>query len=144
MKLMTSKGIYDYDASQAPRTPPPSATAPWVCPQNSEIAHSPGVMENFGLQLFSASIGDTNGRFTSINGIVQPTITIKAGEIQRWRFIHEGIHDTINLQIVKATTPVGALTSWGLQHSRATVWITQTRFAKSAVTANTLVPQRYC
>jgi len=106
-KLMTSKGIYDYAASQAPGTPPPSATAPWICPPTSQIAHSPGVMENFGLQLFSASIWDTNGRFTSVNGQVQPTVTIQAGEIQRWRFIHEGIHDTINVQIVKASRPVG-------------------------------------
>lgn len=105
-KLMTSKGIYDYAASQATGTPPPSATAPWVCPSTSQIAHSPGVVENFGLQLFSASIWDTNGRFTTVNGVVQPTVTIKAGEIQRWRFIHEGIHDTINLQIVKSTRPV--------------------------------------
>jgi FtsP/CotA-like multicopper oxidase with cupredoxin domain len=107
--LMTSKGIYDYAASQAPGTPPPSATAPWVCPSTSDVAHSPGVVENFGLQLFSASIWDTNGRFTSVNGIVQPTVRIKAGEIQRWRFVHEGIHDTINLQIVKATRPAGGI-----------------------------------
>ncbi len=104
--LITSKGIYDYAASQAPGTPPPSATAPWICPATSQVAHSPGVVENFGLQLFSASIWDTNGRFTTVNGVVQPTVTIKAGEIQRWRFIHQGIHDTINLQIVKSTRPV--------------------------------------
>lgn len=106
--LMTTQGIYDYAASQATGTPPASATAPWVCPANSEIAHSVGVVENFGLQLFSASIWDTNGRFTSVNGVVQPTVTIKAGEIQRWRFLHEGVHDTINLQIVKSTHPAGS------------------------------------
>ncbi len=106
-KLMTTQGIYDYAASQVKGTPPPSATAPWICPPTSQVAHSPGVMENFGLQVFSASIWDTNGRFTSVNGVVQPTVTIKAGEIQRWRFLHEGIHDTINLQIVKSSRPVG-------------------------------------
>ncbi len=31
---------------------------------------------------------------------VQPTITVPAGQIQRWRFVHAGVHDTINLQIV--------------------------------------------
>ncbi len=105
-KLMTSKGIYDAKVANAPGTPLPPATAPWVCPPGSQIAHSPGMMENFSLQLFSASIWDTNGRFTSVNGIVQPTFTIKAGEIQRWRFVHEGIHDTINVQIVKSSRPV--------------------------------------
>ncbi|WP_461318089.1 multicopper oxidase domain-containing protein [Bradyrhizobium barranii] len=44
--------------------------------------------------------------FTSVNGIVQPTLTVPAGEIQRWRFVHAGIHDTINIQLVRAT-PVG-------------------------------------
>jgi FtsP/CotA-like multicopper oxidase with cupredoxin domain len=113
-KLMTSKGIYDAKVAAwtppvpqtvPPTLPPPPATAPWICPSASGIAHSAGVMENFSLQLFSASIWDTNGRFTSVNGQVQPTVTLKAGEIQRWRFIHEGIHDTINLQIVKSTKP---------------------------------------
>ncbi len=60
------------------------------------------------MQLFSASIWDTNGRFTSVNGVVQPTVTVAAGEIQRWRFIHAGIHDTINLQIVRGTQQTGA------------------------------------
>jgi FtsP/CotA-like multicopper oxidase with cupredoxin domain len=103
--LITSAGIYDAAVANKQGEPLPPATAPWICPAASQIAHSPGVMENFNLQLFSASIWDTNGRFTSVNGIVQPTLTIKAGEIQRWRFIHEGIHDTINLQIVKSTRP---------------------------------------
>ncbi|XUJ34081.1 hypothetical protein ACQ5SK_43475 [Bradyrhizobium japonicum] len=58
------------------------------------------------MQLDSSSIWDTNGRFTSVNGIVQPTLTVPAGEIQRWRFVHAGIHDTINIQLVRAT-PVG-------------------------------------
>ncbi|MGS0743193.1 multicopper oxidase family protein [Glaciimonas sp. GG7] len=68
----------------------------WYCPPNAT-----GVVENFGLQLASATVWDTSGRFTSINGAVQPLIqNIKAGEILRWRFVHAGIHDTINLQIV--------------------------------------------
>ena len=141
-KLMTSKGIYDYAASQAAGTPPPSATAPWICPPTSQVAHSPGVMENFGLQLFSASIWDTNGRFTSVNGLVQPTVAIKAGEIQRWRFIHEGIHDTINLQIVKSTRPVGGpdfVATSALKGNR----LEQAEEVRKEclATANTLVPQ---
>jgi FtsP/CotA-like multicopper oxidase with cupredoxin domain len=66
---------------------------------------TPGVVENFNTQLFSAKVWDVNGRFTSINGVVQPTLTVPAGQIQRWRFVHGGIHDTINLQIVKMTPP---------------------------------------
>jgi FtsP/CotA-like multicopper oxidase with cupredoxin domain len=85
----------------------PTNYSPWTCPLSSPGAPvSPGVVENFQLQLDSPSIWDTNGRFTSINGIVQPTLTVPAGQIQRWRFVHAGIHDTINLQVVRAA-PVG-------------------------------------
>ncbi len=62
-------------------------------------------MEDFDQQLASPTVWDTSGRFTSINGAVQPTITgIPAGQVQRWRFIHAGIHDTVNLQIVPMMT----------------------------------------
>lgn len=72
----------------------------WSCP-----AGKTGIVENFGLQLGSATVWDNSGRFTSINGVVQPTLqNIGAGEIQRWRFIHAGIHDTVNLQIVPMNT----------------------------------------
>jgi len=62
-------------------------------------------VEDFDQQLASPTVWDTSGRFTSINGAVQPTITgIPAGQVQRWRFIHAGIHDTVNLQIVPMMT----------------------------------------
>ncbi|MFN3355398.1 MAG: multicopper oxidase family protein [Pseudomonas sp.] len=72
----------------------------WTCPTGKT-----GVVEDFGKQLASATVWDESGRFTSINGAVQPTLQgIAAGEIQRWRFIHGGIHDTVNLQIVPMNT----------------------------------------
>lgn len=68
----------------------------WSCPSGKV-----GIIENFGLQLSSPTVWDTSGRFTSINGAVQPTLTgVEAGVIQHWRMIHGGIHDTVNLQIV--------------------------------------------
>jgi FtsP/CotA-like multicopper oxidase with cupredoxin domain len=39
---------------------------------------------------------------TSINGQCLPTITVKAGDIQRWRFIHSGISASVNLAVVQA------------------------------------------
>lgn len=72
----------------------------WSCPGDKT-----GVVENFQAQLSSPTVWDESGRFTSINGAVQPTLRgIAAGEIQRWRFIHGGIHDTVNLQIVPMNT----------------------------------------
>src|SRR6266404_269119 len=100
-QLYTTAGLYNVNSSGA------STTAPWLCPLSTpDNPVTPGVVENFALQLDSPSIWDTNGRFTSINGIVEPTITLPAGQIQRWRFVHAGIHDTINMQVVRAT-PVG-------------------------------------
>ena len=84
----------------------------WKCP-----AGQTGVVEDFGQQLASATVWDTNGRFTSINGAVEPTLSgIRAGEVQRWRFIHAGIHDTVNLQIVPMvnTGPKAALALRGI------------------------------
>jgi len=100
-QIYTTQGLYNVNSDQVVQN------APWVCPlPTAGSPVSAGVVENFALQLDSPSIWDTNGRFTSINGVVQPTITLPAGEIQRWRFVHAGIHDTINVQVVRAM-PVG-------------------------------------
>jgi FtsP/CotA-like multicopper oxidase with cupredoxin domain len=109
-QLYTVNGFFN--ATTAGVNPPIPPTSPaiseWSCPLPSTDKYvTPGVVENFGLQLFSASIWDTNGRFTSVNGEVQPTMTVKAGEIQRWRFAHAGVHDTVNLQIVPAVNQTG-------------------------------------
>ncbi|ADV83311.1 multicopper oxidase family protein [Terriglobus saanensis] len=104
--IFTTKGLYTV-ASTDPNGP---LNAPWICPKPTPQNHATiGAIENFNLQMFSSSIWDTNGRFTTVNGVVQPTVTLPAGEIQRWRFVHAGIHDTINLQVVRASLPrVGA------------------------------------
>ena len=97
-KIYTKQGIFDADTiGGAP------GKAPWTCPlPTPEHPVSRGVIENFFLQLDSGTIWDTNGRFTSVNGVVQPFITVPAGEIQRWRFVHGGVHDTVNIQVVRA------------------------------------------
>jgi len=101
-QIFTTQGMYEVGSSGD------SASAPWTCPKpESEPQVSRGAVENFDLQLSSPRIWDTSGRFTSINGVVQPTMTVAAGEIQRWRFVHAGIHDTINLQVVRAS-PIGS------------------------------------
>lgn len=103
--IFTTNGLYTAKSPSTGATSP--ANSPWICPKPDGINNaSVGVIENFSLQMFSASIWDTNGRFTSVNGVVEPTITVPAGEVQRWRFIHAGIHDTVNLQVVRATPAV--------------------------------------
>ena len=75
-----------------------------------------GIVQDFEKQLDSPRVWDFSGRFTSINGQVQPIITVPTGEIQRWRFIHAGIHDTVNVQIVPmvTTAPQAALAAQGI------------------------------
>lgn len=40
-------------------------------------------------------------RYTSVNGMVQPTFEARTGEVQRWRLVHAGVRDTVTLQFVK-------------------------------------------
>ncbi len=91
------------------------ATGAWLCAKN-EV----GVVENY-LQQFGfsgppnpGSVWPRSKRFTEINGKVQPVLTAHAGEIERWRLIHGGVRDTINLAIVKAVAapaPSGTATA---------------------------------
>ena len=135
-QIYTKAGLYNVNSTGA------STYSPWTCPKPAKGAPvSPGAVENFALRLDSPSIWDTNGRFTSINGIVQPTLTVPAGELQRWRFVHAGIHDTINLQIVRAKpvkgrNPIGTSGLTGnRQKQKADV------AAACVATAQSLVPQ---
>jgi L-ascorbate oxidase len=49
-----------------------------------------------------------SGRYTSINGQVLPTLPVAtAGQIERWRVIHGGVRDTINLQFRKLRQGAG-------------------------------------
>jgi len=142
-KLYTVAGLNTVDINNNQPNNPTNFAA-WSCPDPKKAGApvSPGAVENFQLQLDSPTIWDTNGRFTSINGVVQPTITVAAGEIQRWRFVHAGIHDTINLQIVRAqpllrgTNVIGASALVGnRQEQKADVQ------ALCAATPRSLVPQ---
>jgi FtsP/CotA-like multicopper oxidase with cupredoxin domain len=72
--------------------------SPWACPSTRG---TDGVVENFQKQLFEDQAWKNSGRFTTVNGEVQPTLTATAGKIQRWRLIHGGINDSIELKIVK-------------------------------------------
>ncbi|MEM9925308.1 MAG: multicopper oxidase family protein [Cyanobacteria bacterium P01_D01_bin.50] len=65
-------------------------------------------------------------RHTTINGQIVPTIYMHPGEVQRWRFIHAGIEESINLGLRNKKTekkiklheiavdgiPLGKLDSW--------------------------------
>lgn len=53
-----------------------------------------------------------SGRFTGINGKVQPVLTsIKAGEFERWRLIHGGTRETIRMRLYRLDASAPSLRS---------------------------------
>lgn len=80
------------------------STGAWTCPSGST-----GVIENypaqFGVTFVNGAPESTwqvSQRYTTINGKVQPVMSATAGVIERWRMVHGGMRDTINVSIVKA------------------------------------------
>jgi FtsP/CotA-like multicopper oxidase with cupredoxin domain len=130
----------------------------WYCPSKTNpsaadktfLAKYPssylGVVEDFGDQLFSSTVWNDSQRWTTVNGVVQPTLgtapdEVRAGQIQRWRFLHGGVHDTINVQVIRARAgappvPVGTRTApIGVKTQAA--WIAQNCPARD----DAIVPQ---
>ena len=55
-----------------------------------------------GYDQFGPESWPASGRYTSINGQVLPVFRgAKTGQIERWRVIHGGVRDTINLRFRK-------------------------------------------
>lgn len=63
-----------------------------------------GAIEQYSNQ-FGPGTWQASGRFTTINGIVQPLIETQAGKIERWRLIHGGVRDTIAFRLTRSTLP---------------------------------------
>jgi L-ascorbate oxidase len=74
----------------------------WTC--QSGIDGETGVVETY--DQFGPPTWAKSGRWTSINGIVLPTIgDVEAGRVERLRLIHAGVRDTIKVQFRKQTEP---------------------------------------
>ncbi|MGY0343313.1 multicopper oxidase family protein [Xylella fastidiosa] len=58
-----------------------------------------GVIESY--DQFGPGTWPASGRWTSINGIVLPTFKSQVGEVERWRLIHAGVRETINMTFRK-------------------------------------------
>lgn len=68
---------------------------------NWDCTNRQGGIEQYGDQ-FGPGTWPSSGRYTLINGEVQPTWTATTGRIQRWRIIHGGVRDTVLMEISKA------------------------------------------
>ena len=61
---------------------------------------SEAVFDSFGtIEDFATVFPETALRFFTLNGQREPTITMRPGEVQRWRFIHAGYQDDIFLEL---------------------------------------------
>lgn len=69
----------------------------WPC-DSGDVGGIEFYRDPTGYGLFGPGSWDQSGRYTSINGIVLPAFQAKAGQIERWRLIHGGVRDTIDLQ----------------------------------------------
>jgi len=82
-------------------------TFTWDCKKDQT-----GVVES--IKQFDPGTWATSKRWTSINGLVLPTIPVaQSGEVERWRLIHAGVRETIQVQFVKkvVSTKPAALTA---------------------------------
>ncbi|MFJ4142187.1 multicopper oxidase family protein [Pseudomonas sp. NPDC089734] len=59
-----------------------------------------GIVESYEGQ-FGPSDWQNSGRYTTINGKVQPIFSASSGAVERWRLVHAGIRDTIVPQFRK-------------------------------------------
>ncbi|WP_247886741.1 multicopper oxidase family protein [Azospirillum sp. SYSU D00513] len=74
-------------------------TLDWNC-KEGQTGVIDGYTDEAGNSVFGPNSWKASGRFTSINGQVLPTFRhIKTGDVERWRLVHAGVRDTINLEI---------------------------------------------
>jgi FtsP/CotA-like multicopper oxidase with cupredoxin domain len=58
------------------------------------------VFDSFGtIENFETLFPETAARFLAVNGLREPTITMRPGEVQRWRLLHAGWQDDIFMEL---------------------------------------------
>ena len=58
------------------------------------------VFDEFGMvEDFGTLFPETAARFFAVNGVREPTITMRPGEVQRWRILHAGWQDDMFLDL---------------------------------------------
>jgi FtsP/CotA-like multicopper oxidase with cupredoxin domain len=76
-----------------------NAKGQWIC-DDGDV----GVVENFDAQVGSPTAWGLSGRYTLINGQARPGISLRTGQVYRWRLINAGFNETINLRIRKVVS----------------------------------------
>ncbi|ADZ89362.1 multicopper oxidase family protein [Marinomonas mediterranea] len=74
-------------------------------PNNVDVCEIDGKPAN----IFGPGEWQKTERRTLVNGQVVPRITLKPGEIQRWRFIHAGVRESLKLVTVRNSSTINLL-----------------------------------
>jgi len=82
-----------------------------------------GVVESY--DAFGPGDWASSGRYTSVNGMVQPTFEARTGEVQRWRLVHAGIRETVTLQFIKLKDSAAAQSLAGVAAADSEKFIDQ-------------------
>jgi FtsP/CotA-like multicopper oxidase with cupredoxin domain len=85
-----------------------------------------GGLESYSDRQFGPETWKTSGRYTSINGEVLPTfVGAQAGRIERWRVVHAGVRDTVNLRFRKMRAQAAPLVPVAPAAAAQDNWIAQ-------------------
>ncbi|EPX60872.1 multicopper oxidase, types 2 and 3 [Cystobacter fuscus DSM 2262] len=81
---------------------------PYVINDQTKLGQvEPGDTVNGHNVFFPGNWENMKRRFT-INGEVEPTLQLRPGEVQRWRFIHAGFRNNLQLKLVRRDPKTGA------------------------------------
>ncbi|WP_342151520.1 multicopper oxidase family protein [Methylorubrum sp. SB2] len=92
-----------------------SASQAWLCQ-----AGETGTVSRY--DQFGPGSWNTSGRYTSINGLVQPTLSMEPGKVERWRLVHAGVRDTISFELRRAKGRV-TLPEYGISVRQSEAWV---------------------
>lgn len=58
--------------------------------------------------IFGPGSWDPLGRYTTVNGVELPVIRVRPGSVERWRLVHSGVRERIELKLESAANPGGS------------------------------------
>ncbi len=137
VKLLQQIPYACFDAAGKIKT---NAAGQWIC-DDKDV----GVVENFDLQVGGPTIWGTSGRYTLINGQARPGISLRTGQVYRWRLIDAGFNETINLRIKKVTNQKylsnTSVAADEVKHACNGLDVTQFETASDGLTHSKIIPK---
>lgn len=116
-------GCLDADKNIKVRKNDKGVVVAWIC-DKGDVGKIETYSDSNGNGFGSRGWGQS-ARYTSINGLILPDFRTKQGQVERWRMIHGGVHDTIALRFVKASSDAPLKAGRGLAPERMEALIAQ-------------------